>query len=75
MDKETQSEVLKALTEQDFFGSCLVYAGHKREDSKMFMLDGPHRKRAIDVQNHNWVTVYINSKTKMERSDPPSFRT
>ena len=33
----------------------------------MFILEGPHRKRAIDVQNHNWVTVYINSKTKKWR--------
>ena len=65
MDKETQSEeVVKALTQQDFFGSYLVYARHRGEDSKMLMLERPHRKRAIDVQNHNWVTVYINSKTK-----------
>ena len=34
MDKETQSEdVLKALTQQDFFVSCLVYARHKGEES------------------------------------------
>ena len=34
MDKETQSEEgLKALTKQDFFGSFLVQARHKGEDS------------------------------------------
>ena len=65
MDKETQSEeVVKALTAGFLWFISCEGKTQGRRLSKMLMLEEPHRKRAIDVQNHNWVTVYINSKTK-----------